>query len=75
VQDASEQLELEQACRPHIPTSTLWQYQKKAARLTTLQEQHLEECQNCVAVLIMCCACKSLGHVKTKFKEHGINVT
>jgi hypothetical protein len=62
VQDASE----------HISLSTLWKYQKQAATITFSHARHLGECQDCVAVWIICRACKSLKRAETKLREHGI---
>jgi hypothetical protein len=55
----------------HITVSILWKYQKEAATITFWHAQHLMECQDCVAILIMCHACKSLQDVETKLRDHG----
>ena len=58
----------------HLPVALLWAYSQDENALVPLQVEHLKECQDCVAVLIMCHTCSSVQHVKTKVSAYGMNV-
>jgi hypothetical protein len=76
VQDASEKLTWEEiekdTVKGHILPSVLWNYSKRKGTLDPVEAQHLTECQDCVAILLLCRACKSLEQLKTKLRELAV---
>jgi hypothetical protein len=71
VQDASEEMAAKMG--KHITPSILWKYSKQACTLNAAEAEHLDQCQDCVAVLIICRSCKSLQQMKRKLKDlHAI---
>jgi len=58
-----------QEASDHVPVSILWKYQKEAATLAFSHAEHLKDCQDCVAILILCRACRSLPDVEMKLKQ------
>jgi hypothetical protein len=60
--------------RNHIPASILWEHSRNPNTVIPFNVAHLSQCQDCVAVFIMCKTCASLEELRTRLTVYGIPV-
>jgi hypothetical protein len=59
---------------PHIDPLVLWEQYQKPETLVESLMAHLRDCQDCIAILIMCEACSSLEEAKARLRAHGVHI-
>ena len=56
----------------HIPISVLWEYAHGVSAGEGEHAQHLQSCQECVAIIWLARTCDSLEDLRGKLKSRGI---
>src|SRR5262245_3159788 len=54
----------------HIPVSLLFEYSRNSDVLEFAHLDHLESCEDCVAILWLSRTSESLEHLKSRLKKH-----
>jgi hypothetical protein len=57
----------------HIPLAILWKYSRESATLAEDHFEHLQDCQDCVAITFLCRKSDSLEEVVRTLDRFGIS--